>query len=96
MKRLIGAPRRLARRMLPFRRPAPAVPGELPAFAVPAAAITTLADATAFRQTLLELIATATRRIVIVRRAGRSLSPAAESFVDELLEAAPVAGKPRT
>ncbi len=66
MKRLIGAPRRLARRMLPFRRPAPAVPGELPAFAVPATAITTLADATAFRQTLLELIATATRRIVIV------------------------------
>jgi CDP-diacylglycerol--serine O-phosphatidyltransferase len=66
MKRLIVAPRRLARRMLPFRRAAPVLPGELPAFAVPAAAITTLADASAFRQTLLGLIAAATRRIVIV------------------------------
>lgn len=37
-----------------------------------------------------------TRRIVIVRRAGRSLSPAAESFVDELLAAMPGAGKART
>jgi len=36
-----------------------------------------------------------TRRIVIVRRAGRSLSPAAESFVAELL-AAPGNSKPRT
>jgi CDP-diacylglycerol--serine O-phosphatidyltransferase len=52
--------------MLPFRRAAPVLPGELPAFAVPAAAITTLADASAFRQTLLGLIAAATRRIVIV------------------------------
>jgi DNA-binding transcriptional LysR family regulator len=33
-----------------------------------------------------------TRRIVIVRRSGRSLSPAAESFVDELLAATPASG----
>jgi DNA-binding transcriptional LysR family regulator len=37
-----------------------------------------------------------TRRIVIVRRAGRSLSPAAESFVDELLAAMRSTGKART
>jgi CDP-diacylglycerol--serine O-phosphatidyltransferase len=66
MKRLIVAPRRLARRILPFRRATRVALDELPAFAVPAAAITTLADPGAFRQTLLGLIAAATRRIVIV------------------------------
>ena len=66
MNRLIGAPRRLARRILPFRRATRVALDELPAFAVPAASIATLADAAAFRRTLLELIAAATRRIVIV------------------------------
>ncbi|WP_426690414.1 CDP-diacylglycerol--serine O-phosphatidyltransferase [Rhodanobacter ginsengiterrae] len=68
MNKLISAPGRLARRMLPFprRRKPGAVLDALPFFAVPAAAITVLPDPAAFRQTLLRLIASATRRIVIV------------------------------
>ncbi|WP_049623357.1 CDP-diacylglycerol--serine O-phosphatidyltransferase [Frateuria defendens] len=62
---LSTAPRRLAGRLLPFRRrraPSPA----LPAFAVPAGAIDVLAGPAAFRRTLLERIARAQRRIVLV------------------------------
>jgi CDP-diacylglycerol--serine O-phosphatidyltransferase len=66
MNQLISTPRRLARRMLaPLRQPSDLVPA-LPAFAVAADAITVLADPAAFRQTLLQQIAQATRRIVIV------------------------------
>jgi DNA-binding transcriptional LysR family regulator len=36
-----------------------------------------------------------TRRIAIVRKAKRSLSPAAESFIDELLAATPGSRRPR-
>jgi len=66
MNTLITAPRRLARRLLPGRRKRQAVLDELPFFAVPAKAIDKLADAAAFRCQLLELIAQASRRIVIV------------------------------
>ncbi|MEO7052359.1 MAG: CDP-diacylglycerol--serine O-phosphatidyltransferase [Rhodanobacter sp.] len=65
-KSLITSPVRLARRLLPFARRARGVPDALPAFAVPADAITCLGDPVAFRQTLLQLIARATRRIVLV------------------------------
>lgn len=65
-KSLIAAPARLARRLLPSPRTAGRVPDALPAFAVPADAITCLPDPAAFRQTLLQLIARATRRIVLV------------------------------
>ena len=65
MKRLMAAPRRLARRVLPLRVTRETLQ-RLPAFAVPASSITTLEDPAAFRHTLLQLIATATRRIVIV------------------------------
>jgi CDP-diacylglycerol--serine O-phosphatidyltransferase len=65
MNKLITAPGRLARRVLPFRRKPRACAG-LPFFAVPAAAVTVLSDPAAFRQTLLRLIAQAGRRIVIV------------------------------
>jgi CDP-diacylglycerol---serine O-phosphatidyltransferase len=65
MNKLITAPGRLARRMLPFRRK-PEMHAELPFFAVPADAIAVLPDPAAFRQTLLRLIAQASRRIVIV------------------------------
>ncbi|MEO8988414.1 MAG: CDP-diacylglycerol--serine O-phosphatidyltransferase [Rhodanobacter sp.] len=65
-KSLINAPVRLARRLLPFPRRARGVPDTLPAFAVPADAITCLPSPVAFRQTLLRLIAGATRRIVLV------------------------------
>ncbi|MEO6801390.1 MAG: CDP-diacylglycerol--serine O-phosphatidyltransferase [Rhodanobacter sp.] len=65
-KSLITTPVRLARRLLPFSRRARGVPEALPAFAVPANAITCLPDPVAFRQTLLQLIAQATRRIVLV------------------------------
>ncbi|MBN8712523.1 MAG: CDP-diacylglycerol--serine O-phosphatidyltransferase [Xanthomonadales bacterium] len=53
----------IARHWLP-RRPQAAVPA--PAFAMPADAVATLPDPVAFRTTLLELIAAATRRVVIV------------------------------
>ncbi len=68
MNKLISSPARLARRMLPFRRQrkAPSVLDALPFLAVPASAIEVLPDAAAFRQTLLQFIAQATRRIVIV------------------------------
>ncbi len=65
MNKLITAPGRLARRMLPFRR-RPQTHADLPFFAVPADAIAVLPDPGAFRQTLLRLIAQASRRIVIV------------------------------
>lgn len=65
MNKLITAPGRLARRMLPFRRK-PEMHADLPSFAVPADAIAVLPDPAAFRQTLLRLIAQASRRIVIV------------------------------
>ena len=65
-KSLIKTPVRLARRLLPFPRRARGVPDTLPAFAVPADAITCLPSPVAFRQTLLRLIAHATRRIVLV------------------------------
>ncbi|MBQ4855944.1 CDP-diacylglycerol--serine O-phosphatidyltransferase [Rhodanobacter sp. B2A1Ga4] len=65
MNKLITAPGRLARRMLPFRR-RPRAGAELPFFAVPADAISVLPDPAAFRQELLRLIAQASRRIVIV------------------------------
>ena len=63
MNSLLNAPGRLARRLLPRRRDAA---GRLPAFSVPADAITALPDPAAFRRTLLQLIAQAERRIVIV------------------------------
>jgi CDP-diacylglycerol--serine O-phosphatidyltransferase len=66
MNRLINAPRRLARRLLPFGRKPQALLDSLPAFAVAAAAIEALPDPAAFRERLLQLIARATRRIVIV------------------------------
>lgn len=65
-KSLIKAPVRLARRLLPFPRRARGALDTLPAFAVPADAITCLPSPVAFRQTLLRLIAQATRRIVLV------------------------------
>lgn len=68
MNKLMTTPRRLARRLLsPLRKPkARAWLEALPAFAVPAGAIEVLPDPAAFRQVLLQLIAQATRRIVIV------------------------------
>jgi CDP-diacylglycerol---serine O-phosphatidyltransferase len=67
MNNLISAPARLARRMLPFRRQPKASPLDtLPFLAVPASAIEVLPDPAAFRHELLQLIAQATRRIVIV------------------------------
>ncbi|HEX8776545.1 MAG TPA: CDP-diacylglycerol--serine O-phosphatidyltransferase [Rhodanobacter sp.] len=64
MNRLMNAPGRLARRLLPRQRRAAAE--RLPAFVVPADAIAALPDPAAFRRTLLQLIAGAERRIVIV------------------------------
>ena len=68
MNKLISAPGRLARRMLPFprRRRPEDVPGTLPSFAIPVGGITVLPDPAMFREALLQLIAQATRRIVIV------------------------------
>jgi CDP-diacylglycerol--serine O-phosphatidyltransferase len=68
MNKLMTTPRRLARRILsPLRAPkAQTLLGALPSFALPAAAVEVLPDPAAFRQTLLQLIAQATRRIVIV------------------------------
>ena len=63
---LMGAPVRLARRLLPLPNRARTPLEEMPAFAVAAGAIEVLPDPVAFRQTLLRLIAEATRRIVIV------------------------------
>ncbi|KZC23137.1 phosphatidylserine synthase [Rhodanobacter thiooxydans] len=65
MNKLIAAPGRLARRMLPFRR-RPKTHADLPFFAVPAEAIDVLPDPVTFRRELLRLIAQARRRIVIV------------------------------
>lgn len=65
MNKLIQAPGRLARRMLPFGR-ASRARAERPFFAVPAEAISMLPDPAAFRRELLRLIAQARRRIVIV------------------------------
>jgi len=53
-------------RLLPFARRRRAVLESLPAFAIPAGAIEVLPDPAAFRQTLLQMIGAATRRIVIV------------------------------
>jgi CDP-diacylglycerol--serine O-phosphatidyltransferase len=68
MNKLMTTPRRLARRILsPLRAPkAQTLLEALPSFALPAAAIEVLPDPAAFRKALLELIAQATRRIVIV------------------------------
>jgi CDP-diacylglycerol---serine O-phosphatidyltransferase len=68
MKKLITAPARLARRMLPFRRQPKTSQAldALPFFAVPARAIEVLPDPAAFRSELLRLIAQASQRIVIV------------------------------
>ncbi|HEV2679946.1 MAG TPA: CDP-diacylglycerol--serine O-phosphatidyltransferase [Rhodanobacter sp.] len=68
MNKLITAPARLARRMLPFRRKpkASSLLDALPFLAMPASAIEVLPDPTAFRCELLRLIAQASRRIVIV------------------------------
>ena len=68
MNKLMKAPQRLAKRILPFRQKAAskASLSTLPAFAVPAEAIEVLPDPAAFRQTLLRQIAQATRRILIV------------------------------
>jgi CDP-diacylglycerol---serine O-phosphatidyltransferase len=68
MNKLMTTPRRLARRILsPLRSPkAPALLEGLPSFALPAAAIEVLPDPAAFRNALLQHIAQATRRIVIV------------------------------
>lgn len=68
MKRLTRIPRRVAKRLLPFRRApqAQAMLDALPAFAVPAGAVETLPDPAVFRQRLLQAIATAQRRIMIV------------------------------
>lgn len=65
MNSLLRAPGRLARRLLP-RRPGAARLAALPAFAVPADAITALPDPAVMRETLLRLIAAAERRIVVV------------------------------
>ena len=68
MNKLIHAPRRLARRLVsPLRRPrAEAWLASRPGFAVPADAIEALHGPQAFRQALLDGIAQATWRIVIV------------------------------
>ncbi len=68
MNKLMEAPVRLARRMLPFRHKAvaKALLDALPFFAVPADDIAVLPDPAAFRQALLQEIAQATRRILIV------------------------------
>jgi CDP-diacylglycerol--serine O-phosphatidyltransferase len=68
MNNLMKAPQRLAKRMLPFRQKgvAQALLDALPFFAIPADAIEVLPDPAAFRQALLQAIAQATRRIVIV------------------------------
>lgn len=68
MNKLISAPGRLARRILPFprRRKPGDVLDALSFFAVPARAVTVLPDPAAFRQALLQHIAQANRRIVIV------------------------------
>ncbi len=66
-KTLLTMPSRLARRLRPFPSPGSrGLPDTLPAFAVAADAITCLPDPAAFRQALLQMIAQATRRIVIV------------------------------
>jgi CDP-diacylglycerol--serine O-phosphatidyltransferase len=68
MNKLMKAPTRLAKRMLPFRQKAAsrALLDTLPFFAVPADAIDVLPDPAAFRQALLQQIAQATRRILVV------------------------------
>ena len=66
MNNLLNAPRRLARRLLPGSRQGHALLQALPAFAVPAESIETLADPAAFRRTLLQMIGQARRRIMIV------------------------------
>ena len=68
MNRLIEAPRRAARRLLPFRRPPKpqAWLAALPGFAVAADAIEIWPDPAAFRQQLLALIEQAQERIVLV------------------------------
>ena len=64
--RLLTMPGRLARRLLPASARLLATPDDLPAFAIPADAIICLSDPVAFRTCLLQSIAEATRRIVIV------------------------------
>ncbi len=68
MNKLISTPARLARRMMPFRRKpkTSASLNGLPFFAVPADAIAPLSDPAAFRRELLQRIALAHQRIVLV------------------------------
>jgi len=68
MNKLISTPRRIARRIVsPLRKPkASALLEALPRFAVPAEAIEVLQGPATFRQVLLQHIAQATQRIVIV------------------------------
>ncbi|TBR36577.1 MULTISPECIES: CDP-diacylglycerol--serine O-phosphatidyltransferase [Dyella] len=66
MSRTFPSPRALARRLNPFRRPGLADPAALPAFAVPAGQVRELQSPEAFRATLLDLIAGAQQRIVLV------------------------------
>ena len=58
--------RRLARRLLPLGRFAKPRPQSLPAFGVEPGAVQTLRDPASFRHALMELIAQARRRIVLV------------------------------
>ena len=69
MNKPISAPGHIARRMLPFprvRNSGSLTPDSLPFFAVAANSIIVLPDPAAFRQALMQQIAQATRRIVIV------------------------------
>ncbi|WP_426661621.1 CDP-diacylglycerol--serine O-phosphatidyltransferase [Rhodanobacter aciditrophus] len=66
MNRLMNAPGRLARRLLPRHRGAVAPANRQTAFAVPAGAITALSGPDEFRRTLLQLVGEARQRIVIV------------------------------
>ena len=67
MNKLMIAPQRLVKSMLPFRKKAAqALLDGLPFIAVPADAIDVLADPDAFRAALLQEIAQANRRILIV------------------------------
>ncbi|WP_158880690.1 CDP-diacylglycerol--serine O-phosphatidyltransferase [Rhodanobacter sp. L36] len=67
MNRLTNVPRRIARRIAsPLGRSKARLHDALPSFAIAYTAIEALADPSAFRQTLLQQIAQATKRIVIV------------------------------
>ena len=68
MNELHNAPQKLANRIVsPLRRLGPSIPlSDLPGFAVPAASIAVLPDPLTFRHQLLDMIASARHRIVIV------------------------------